>query len=315
MMAHTPDISVVIPVFNGARFIHDAIQSVLDQTCPVIEIIVVDDGSTDTTRDVVQRMGGAVPIRYHFQDNQGPSVARNLGVSLASSPWVAFLDADDVWLPSKIAVAAAHVQAHPESSFLYSDVEHVDAANRPRTAGSSQLDRDFHAILFHDQPVAFPSTVLIRKEVFLRAGGFAPSLRFAEDWHLYCRLASFTPFSCIPGKLVRRRKHPSQLTRQFYLKPENWSVIYDHMRALWGHDPKKMRCVNHKTAQVYANVGKHYLIDEEVEKARHYLRLSLRYRPWWWTAWRRLGLTYLPAIRTIYRNRKRRKPTFLNSSS
>jgi hypothetical protein len=87
------------------------------------------------------------------------------------------------------------------------------------------------------------------------------------------------------------------------------------MCALWAHDPKKLLFVNSKTAQVYANVGKYYLIDEEVEKARYYLRLSLRYRPWWWTAWRRLGLTYLPVIRTIYQNGKRRKATSLNSPS
>jgi glycosyltransferase involved in cell wall biosynthesis len=315
MIPGTPKISVVIPVFNGARFIRDAIQSVLDQTCAVIEIIIVDDGSTDKTGEVVQFMSGAIPIRYHFQDNQGPSVARNRGVSMARGAWIAFLDADDVWLPSKVAVATEHVHAHPESSFFYSDVVHVDEANQARETGSSKVDIDFHSLLFHDNPVAFPSAVLIRKDVFLRAGGFEPSLRFAEDWHLYCRMASLTPFLCIPEKLVRRRKHPSQLTRQFYLKPENWSVIHDHMCTLWAHDPKKLLFVNHKTAQVYANVGKHYLIDEEVEKARHYFRLSLHYRPWWWTAWRRLGLTYLPVIRTIYRNGKRRKATSLNSPS
>jgi glycosyltransferase involved in cell wall biosynthesis len=315
MMTGPPKISVVIPVYNGARFISEAIQSVLDQTYTSSEIVVVDDGSTDTTGSEVQRIRGTVPIRYYFQQNQGPSVARNFGVSLAESPWIAFLDADDVWMPSKSAVATSHIISHPESSFVYSDVEHVDSYNRPRAIRTSKVDREFHALLFRDNPVAFPSTVLIRKETFLQVGGFDPSLRFAEDWHLYCRLAALTSFSYIPMKLVRRRKHPSQLTRQFYLKPESWSVIYEHMCARWASDPHNFRSVNRKTAQVYANVGKQYLLDGDIEKARHYFRHSLHFRASWWTAWRRLGLTYLPVIRTLYRNGKRQNATSLNSPS
>ena len=119
----TPKISVVIPVYNGALFIQGALQSVLNHTAPPIEIIVVDDGSTDGTTDVVRLVNSAVPIRYHRQDNQGPSVARNLGVSLASGDWIAFLDADDIWHPEKLAIQADLIQAHPDVALFSSETD------------------------------------------------------------------------------------------------------------------------------------------------------------------------------------------------
>ncbi len=97
-----PKISVVLPVFNGAQFIGNAIQSVLKQSVRDFEVIVVDDGSTDGTEKVVRQYSDG--IRYHFQGNQGAGVARNIGVSLAQGEWIAFLDADDTWYPDKLKI-------------------------------------------------------------------------------------------------------------------------------------------------------------------------------------------------------------------
>src|SRR5579872_1896806 len=98
-MQMTAGVSVVIPTYNRATLIGDTIDSILRQTVPPAEVIVVDDGSTDDTAAVVARYGGAV--RYHRIENSGPGVARNIGVSLARSPWIAFCDSDDIWLPIK----------------------------------------------------------------------------------------------------------------------------------------------------------------------------------------------------------------------
>src|SRR5215203_2066024 len=96
-----PTVSVVIPVFNGERFIAEAIQSVLDQTFRDFEMIVVDDGSTDATERIVRQFSGS--LSYHRQENSGVGVARNLGVECSKGEWIAFLDADDVWYPTKLA--------------------------------------------------------------------------------------------------------------------------------------------------------------------------------------------------------------------
>ncbi|HBA66860.1 MAG TPA: hypothetical protein DCZ48_11915, partial [Methylococcaceae bacterium] len=94
------NISVVIPAYNSAEFIADAVNSILKQTRPITEIIIVDDGSTDNTQQIVEALPG--PITYIKQPNQGPSAARNTGIKTANSEWIAFLDADDQWTTDKI---------------------------------------------------------------------------------------------------------------------------------------------------------------------------------------------------------------------
>jgi len=119
-------VSVIIPVFNGERFIGEAIQSVMDQTYPPLEIIVVDDGSSDKTADIVRYLSGARPILYRRQSNQGAAAARNAGVSLAQGEWIAFLDADDVWYPEKLAIQVEHFKTYPDVPFFYSDMDIID---------------------------------------------------------------------------------------------------------------------------------------------------------------------------------------------
>ncbi|HXH85418.1 MAG TPA: glycosyltransferase family A protein, partial [Nitrospira sp.] len=121
----SPKVSVVIPVFNGERFIGDAIQSALDQTFKNFEIIVVDDGSTDQTEKIVRQFSDRVA--YHRQENRGAGVARNLGVTCASGEWIAFLDADDIWYSQKLAAQFEAVAMNPAIGFVYSDMDTIDA--------------------------------------------------------------------------------------------------------------------------------------------------------------------------------------------
>src|SRR2546427_4231674 len=112
-----PVVSVVIPVYNGERYLADAIQSVLDQTYQNLEVIVVDDGSTDGSAAVAKRFGDA--IRYVRQANGGVCQARNTGISVARGTYLAFLDQDDLWLPDKLAVQVAYLESHPEVGAVY----------------------------------------------------------------------------------------------------------------------------------------------------------------------------------------------------
>src|SRR5262245_3344132 len=110
-------VSAVIPTYNCARFLGDAIRSVLQQTVPVHEVIVVDDGSTDNARDVVETFGHRV--RYVFQQNRGPSGSRNTGIAEATGDWIAFLDQDDLWLPHKNATQVRAIAEHPNCHLVY----------------------------------------------------------------------------------------------------------------------------------------------------------------------------------------------------
>src|SRR5262245_28948906 len=111
-----PRVSVVLPVYNGERFIGEAVQSVLDQTFHDIELLVVDDGSTDNTETTVRQFKG--PIIYHRQENQGAGVARNLGVAFAHGEWIAFIDADDIWDPQKAKYAVGISRKTPQRFFF-----------------------------------------------------------------------------------------------------------------------------------------------------------------------------------------------------
>src|SRR5437867_2556724 len=116
-----PCVSVVIPVYNGERYLADAIQSVLDQTYENFEVIVVDDGSTDESAAVAKRFGEA--IRYVHQANGGVSKARNTGIAEARGVYLAFLDQDDLWLPDKLSVQVAYLDSHPEVGAVYCQCE------------------------------------------------------------------------------------------------------------------------------------------------------------------------------------------------
>ena len=120
----SPKVSVVIPVFNGERFIGDAFPSALGQTFRDFEIIVVDDGSIDQTEKIVRQFSDCVA--YHRQENRGAAAARNLGVMCTSGEWIAFLDADDIWYPQKLAVQFEAVAMNPGIAFVYSDMDTID---------------------------------------------------------------------------------------------------------------------------------------------------------------------------------------------
>src|SRR6478672_2666674 len=118
-------VSVIMPVYNGAAFVSRAIDSVLRQTVRDLELIVVDDGSTDDTREVVTAITDS-RLRYIHQQNRGPSVARNNGIRAASAEWIAFLDSDDYWLPTKLEAQLARAREVPDAGVIYCGAKYLD---------------------------------------------------------------------------------------------------------------------------------------------------------------------------------------------
>src|SRR5262245_140149 len=183
-----PRVSVVLPVYNGERFIGEAIQSVLDQTFRDFTLVVVDDGSTDHTETIVRRLKG--PIIYHRQENRGAGVARNLGVALTQSEWIAFMDADDIWDREKLSAQFEYLEKHPNVSFVHCDMDLMDSEGNLieegfLSAALARRERKGHrnlvSLAFDDQPFPYPSTVMCKRELFLRTGGFNP--RFGKNYH------------------------------------------------------------------------------------------------------------------------------------
>ena len=181
------DVTAVIAVYNGADLIRRAIDSVLAQTRAVDELIVVDDGSTDSTREIVTGYGGR--IRYIYQQNGGVAAARNSGVRNAASEWIAFLDHDDEWLPHKIERQLPLLKANPDAAICYSAYwfHTLDGTRRVEHLPKEKL---WPATRFRN-PFP-PSVALVRRAALLRSGGFDERLKGAscEDWDLFARLLS-----------------------------------------------------------------------------------------------------------------------------
>jgi glycosyltransferase involved in cell wall biosynthesis len=207
-----PLVSVVTPIFEAAAFIGDALDSVAAQDHPAIEVVVVDDGSTDGGAAVAEARAGALGLALTLvrQPNQGPAVARNRGLERARGTFVTFLDADDRMTPDRLAFGLAHLDAHPEADGVVgTHVNVVDAGVTP-PAWLAELPDPAQA------PHYLVMTLLARATVFDRVGGFDPSYAYAgedTEWYLRAKTGG-ARIDLVDHLMVRRRLHGANLTYQ-----------------------------------------------------------------------------------------------------
>lgn len=320
-------VSVIIPVFNGERFIAEAIQSVMDQTLPPLEVIVVDDGSSDKTDKIIQTVSGPLPILYRRQSNQGAAAARNVGASLARGEWIAFLDADDVWYPEKLAVQAEHFKTHPDISFFYSDMDVIDekGAVQQHAFLSKDLKQrrerrktDLVSIIFGERPFPYPSAVVLRKESFINSGGFDPAfeLNYHEDFELFARIARSGRIHFIERSLVKYRRHPAQaLVRRKEAWKNNYLRLLGRLWQIWATEPEKQALLLQHYMDCYSQRAREFLKQGDYRNARDYYQLAFLYYPWSWQNFRRWALCFVPGFREVYSYRASRRLTRLNATS
>ena len=207
-----PSVSVVIPSHNKGGTIVQAIESVLHQTIPVLEILVVDDGSSDDTADRVKRFGA--PVRYIRQEQSGVSTARNRGIAEARGDWVGFLDGDDLWLPRKLERQCQALEREPHLDAVQCSVHLVNDALRVVEDRACQPAQDtlLDFLLFRNLP-GLGSTLLARKRRLEALGGFGADLVILEDWDIACRLARTDSLRSLPEFLVLYRQHAGNRSR------------------------------------------------------------------------------------------------------
>jgi glycosyltransferase involved in cell wall biosynthesis len=211
-------VSCIVPVFNGERYLSEALDSILKQSYKPLEIIVVDDGSRDGTREVVQRYG--TRVRYLHQSNAGPGVARNLGLGAATGEFVAFLDADDLWNTEKLERQIACFRARPDLEVCLTHVQNFWIPELREEETRLRLER-----LAQPLPGYVPQTVLARRAVFEKVGPFNGALRHGEDTDWFLRAAEQgTVMEMLPEVFVRRRIHHHNMTRIEALSSQNTLV-------------------------------------------------------------------------------------------
>lgn len=198
-------VDVVIPAHNAERFLAAAIESVLGQTYPAARIIVVDDGSTDRTRQVA---AGYATVEVIGQANEGPGAARNTGIAAGCNPAIAFLDADDRWRPHKLEVQVRRFREHPKEAILFGrhclELEGDAAVPEYLQAAAARAGQDVSPL---------PSSWLVRRSVFEDVGLFDPAFRIGEDldWLIRAREAGYEP-AVVDEVVVDRRIHGANLS-------------------------------------------------------------------------------------------------------
>jgi len=235
-----PWVSCIVPVYNGEAFLRETLDSIVAQTHRELDVIVVDDGSTDGTRDLVAQY--EAPLRYVWQANAGPSTARNTGLRAAQGDYVAFLDADDLWHPDKLARQVALLEERPAVGACVTLIQNF----------WDDVLRDEHESLRgheREQPMAgYTSvTLLARRSVFEAIGGFDTRLNHGDDTDWFLRAdANGIAVELVPELLVYRRVHPNSRSRQWQgrSRDEYLDLLKSHLdrqRALRRSPPEDTR--------------------------------------------------------------------------
>lgn len=213
-------ISVIIPTYNRARYLPEAVGSVLAQTRPPCEIIIVDDGSTDNTGELAK--GFPKVVRYIRQQNSGPAAARNRGLREANGDWIAFLDSDDLWVSEKLEVQSRFLHENPTVDFVFAHMVNFSEAGEDRDpeildrgvyeycrTNAANL-RDFLACLLKVNPVP-TSTVLFRRAKAEEIGPLREDIGYADDYQWWLRWAQSAQCGFIDQVLEKRRIHGSNI--------------------------------------------------------------------------------------------------------
>ena len=226
-MATDMTVSVIIPTYNRSSYLVEAIDSVMSQTYKACEVLVIDDGSSDDTREAVNRYAGG--ISYIYQDNKGPSAARNNGIRNAKGDLIAFLDSDDIWHPEKLEKQVAVFVENPSVGLIATGYVDIDTRYEPiksivltsneiNCAKRKELYKNFFAT----------SSVMVQKTCFYKAGLFNEELHFAEDWEMWIRILEYYSFDYIPELLMQYRVHPINITSTSLQKNMiDWMKVID----------------------------------------------------------------------------------------
>lgn len=227
-------ISVIIPTYNREASIGRAVYSVLNQTYPVEEVIVVDDGSQDRTGEEVRRIKDDRVKYYKTPENHGAGAARNYGVKQAGCEWIAFHDSDDEWLPEKIERQMTYMEKHPEAGLVYtafraiSGTEELIFPQQFNTGSKVYEGNLLRSLLIHN--TVSTQTILMRKHIFEEIGGFDEEMPSLEDWEFIIRMASKYSIGFVPEPCVRVGTEGNRMSSKyskFYIS--NCYIIRKHL--------------------------------------------------------------------------------------
>jgi glycosyltransferase involved in cell wall biosynthesis len=287
-----PLVSVVVITYNTAEYVAHAIESVLEQTWKNLELIVVDDGSTDETPQVVGRFADH-RLKYVRQENQGPNAARNRGIRESRGEFVAFLDSDDWWLPDKICRQVSVAVANSKAGLVYSLAVSVDVSGKENARTESIVTgRVVDQLLLGQCIAGSASSAMVRRKTIDTVGTFDASLHYAEDWEYWIRIAAEFDVACVPEYDVYLLNRPgSRGKNALATRDQSLQFIHD---ALDRYAPGRPWFRRTALAQLHYVAGYNFWVSGYLWEARREAFKSLIYNPFYLVYYKRMFRLFFP---------------------
>jgi len=286
-------VSVIIPVFNGEKYIAHALKSIYCQTYKNFEVICVDDGSTDRSAGIIRNFESII---YHYQENKGIPAARNTGIKLSQGELIALLNQDDLWLPDKLRLQVNYLLKHPEVAMVHSNINisKNEITISPKTSNNKRHKGIFIFDELYLGNFIFSLTVLVRRECLGVSGFFDEEIRLASDYDLWLRMAANFGIGYLDVVTGTYRLHSNNLSNN------RLPCIKDDIKVLNKMDvmypelvekiPKEKR--NNKRFHLNFLLGCQYLSQYNLFSARKYFFIALKYRKNWVPIYGYILLTY-----------------------
>jgi glycosyltransferase involved in cell wall biosynthesis len=275
-----PTISVIIPTYNGMNCISDTLDSVLCQTYKDYEIIIVDDGSTDNTKDVIEKYVEAYPakVRYILQQNAGQGSARNRGIKESGGEYVAFLDHDDLWLPEKLEKQIELIDSLKDNNVVvFGDQYEFDENGVTSKSAFKEISKPHNGFVFEKlfyQNFITSQTVLAKRGFFNKVGFFQEGITYVEDFDMWLRLAKHYEFHYVQDVIAGHRIHSKQVSRNIHkMRDEHFMVLYGALKNIKGDT----KFVQNAFANKHFRYGYTFWANNYPEDARLDFRLSLKH--------------------------------------
>lgn len=290
-----PKVSVLIPTYNRARFIKRAIDSVLNQTYRDVEIVVVDDGSTDNTQKIIESYGDQVT--YIYQENKGAASARNAGIDASVGEYISFLDSDDYYAKNNLKIKVAILESNSGISWVYSDWQYVDQKGEKLINGSDRFNYSNKKLsgalfkeLLYKRNFITTGVVMVRRLVLEDVGCFDPTILSQEEYDLWLRISVKYPVHYVDENLVTVTDHFDSLSKDFSKWVYGNVLIIDKIEKILPNDLYVEKSfINRLHADKYTFLGRDFMQKGQYKNAmtsfwKSIKRLPLQKRIYWLVA-------------------------------
>lgn len=272
-----PKVTVIIPTYNAIAYLPSTVDSVIQQTFTDFEVLIVDDGSTDETVEWVSKLVDP-RVRLISQANQGVAVARNQGITGAQGEYVAFLDADDLWEPTKLEKQVKCLEENPQIGLVNTSIVNIDEQGKPLGAvNASDIEGNVLKYIVEENLILCGSAPMVRRSCLEAVQGFDQKLMSAEDWDLWIRLAARYDFAVVREPLVLYRQHLNSKSNNIERHLKHRLKVIDKTFETVAIDLQPLK--HRSLGRAYLSVAWKLLVQKDYKTSTMYRQKALSYYP------------------------------------